>query len=115
MLFMMQPPRCKPIMADFSGLRDPPAESSLGLAVLEFFVPGHLDSFELGLVGGGGIAREAGELGDPFVHVGKADGERIDVREFVGQADGDIFEIVPAEGWRHVAPEGSFQLLVVSC
>src|SRR5260370_14077095 len=41
--------------------------------VLEFFVPGHLDGFELGFVGGGGIAGEAGELGDPFVHVGEAD------------------------------------------
>src|SRR5947208_15245882 len=102
MLFMMQPPRYKPIMADFSGLRDPPAESSLGLAVLEFLVPGHLDGFELGFVGGGGIAGEARELRDPFVHVREANGERIDVREFVGQADADIIEIVPAEGWRHV-------------
>src|SRR6266704_4002955 len=72
------------------------------LAVLEFFVPGHLDGFELGFIGSGGIAGEAGELGDPFVHVGEAHGERIDVREFVGQTDGDVLEIVPTECRRHV-------------
>src|SRR5712692_7402242 len=72
------------------------------LTVLEFFVPGHLDGFELGFVGGRGVAGEAGEFGDPFVHVGKADGEGIGVRKFVGQADGDVFEIVPTECGRHV-------------
>src|SRR6266852_2983348 len=73
----------------------------LALAVLEFFVPGHLDGFELGFVGGGGIAGEAGEFGDPFVHVSEADSERISVREFVRKCDGDVFEIVPSESWRH--------------
>jgi len=75
---------------------------ALGLTVLEFFVPGHLDGFELGFVGGGGVAGEAGEFGDPLVHVGETDGEGIGVREFVGEGDGDVFEIVPGEGWRHV-------------
>jgi REP element-mobilizing transposase RayT len=50
---------------------------------LKFFVPGHLDGFKLGFVGGRGIAGEAGELSDPFVHVGEADSEGIGVREFV--------------------------------
>ena len=54
------------------------------LAVLKFFVPGHLDGFEFGLVGGGGVACEKWELGDPFVHVGEAHGEGIGVGVFVG-------------------------------
>src|SRR2546428_9677851 len=74
----------------------------LSLAVLEFLVPGHLDGFELGFVGGGGVAGEAGELGDPLVKIGEADGKRIGVRELVGEADGNVFEIVPTECWRHV-------------
>ncbi len=60
-------------------------------SVPEFFVPGHLDGFELGFVGSGGIAGETGELGDPLVHVREADSERIGVRIFVGEADGDVF------------------------
>src|SRR5713226_489324 len=64
------------------------------LAVLEFFVPSHLDGFEFGFVGGGGIAGEAGKFGDPFVHVREADGEGIGVRKFVGQADSYVFEVV---------------------
>ena len=54
------------------------------LAVLEFFVPGHLDGFQFGFVGGGGVAGEVGEFGDPFVHVGEAHGEGIGVGVFVG-------------------------------
>ena len=65
-------------------------------------MPGHLDGFELGFVGGGGIAGEARELDDPFMHVREAHGQGIGVRIFVGQADGDIFEIISAEGWRHM-------------
>src|SRR5207247_3410269 len=48
---------------------------SLGLAVLEFLVPSHLDGFEFGFVGGRGIAGEARELRDPFVHVREARSE----------------------------------------
>ena len=65
------------------------------MAVLKFFVPGHLDGFEFAFVGGLGVAGETGELGDPFVHVGEADGERIGVGIFVGQRDGDVFDIGP--------------------
>src|SRR5260370_9838732 len=78
------------------------------LAVLEFFMPGHLDGCELGFIGSGGIAGEAGEFGDPFVHVGEAHGEGIDVREFVGQTDGDVLKIVPTECRRHVHSEKRF-------
>src|SRR5882762_2344309 len=74
----------------------------LALAVAKFFVPGHLDGFELGFVGGGRVAGKAGELGDPFVHVGEADGEGIGVRIFVSEGDGDVFEIVPTECRGHV-------------
>ena len=69
----------------------------LTLAVQEFLVPGHLDGFELGFIGGRGVAGKTGEFGDPFVHVGEADRQRIGVREFVGEADSDVFEIFPTE------------------
>ena len=73
----------------------------LALAVQEFLVPGHLDGFELRFIGGRGVAGKTGEFGDPLVHVGEADRQRIGVRMFVGQSDGYIFKIVPAECWRH--------------
>src|SRR5882672_519999 len=73
----------------------------LALAVQEFLVPGHLDGFELRFIGGRGVTGKTGEFGDPLVHVGEADGQRIGVREFVGEADSDVFEIFPAECWRH--------------
>src|SRR6266446_2885233 len=73
----------------------------LALAVQEFLVPGHLDGFELGFIGGRGVAGKTGEFGDPLVHVGEADGEWIGVRMFVGQSDGYIFKIIPTKCWRH--------------
>src|SRR5882672_2808792 len=73
----------------------------LALAVQEFLVPGHLDGFELGFIGGRGVAGKTGKFGDPLVHVGEADRERIGVRMFVGQSDGYIFKIVPTKCWRH--------------
>src|SRR6476661_11255167 len=78
----------------------------LALAVLKFFVPGHLDGFELGFVGGGGVAGKVGELDDPFVHVREADGERIGVGIFIAQRDGDVFDSLPTEFWRHVGSSG---------
>src|SRR6266850_5894959 len=73
----------------------------LALAVQEFLVPGHLDGFEFGFIGGRGVTGKTGEFGDPLVHVGEADRERIGVRMFVGQSDGYVFKIVPAECWWH--------------
>jgi hypothetical protein len=55
-----------------------------GLAVLEFFVPGHLDGFEFAFVRSCWVAGKSRELGDPFVHIGEPDGERIGVGKFVG-------------------------------
>src|SRR5882672_7499843 len=75
--------------------------AGLALTVQEFLVPSHLDGFELRFVGGRGVAGKAGEFGDPFVHVGEADRQRIGVRMFVGQSDGYIFKTVPTECWRH--------------
>jgi hypothetical protein len=84
----------------------PGAETSIEfrstLAILKFFVPGHLNRFELGFVGFLRIAGKAGELRDPFVHVRESDGERIGAREFVAQRDGDVFDGVPIKSWRHV-------------
>src|SRR6266446_2897170 len=73
----------------------------LALAVQEFLVPGHLDGFKLRFIGGRGVAGKTGEFGDPLVHVGEADGQRIGVREFVGEADSDVFDIFPTKCWRH--------------
>src|SRR5208282_4866184 len=50
---------------------------SLTLAVLKFFVPGHLDGFEFAFVRLLGIARKAGKRDHPFVEIGKADSERV--------------------------------------
>src|SRR5882724_11374983 len=80
----------------------------LALAVQEFLVPGHLDGFELRFIGGRGIAGKAGEFGDPLVHVGEADGQRIGVRMFVDQSDGYIFKTIPAECWRHFRSRKGF-------
>jgi len=63
------------------------------LAILKFLVPGHLNRFQLGFIGFLRIAGETGELGDPFVHVREADGERISIRKFVVQRDGDVFDL----------------------
>src|SRR6266478_8294065 len=73
----------------------------LALAVQEFLVPGHLDGFKLRFIGGRGVAGKTGEFGDPLVHVGEADGQRIRVREFVGEANSDVFKILPTKCWRH--------------
>src|SRR6266849_4392702 len=73
----------------------------LALAVQEFLVPGHLDGFELGLVGGRWVAGKTGKFSDPFVHVGEAHSQGIGVRMFVGQSDGYIFKIIPTKCRRH--------------
>src|SRR5258708_37150249 len=80
MLFIMQPPRCKAIMADFTGLRDVTTGGSLALAVLEFFVPGHLDGFELGFVGSGGAAGRTRGRGGRLLHCREADSEGVRCR-----------------------------------
>jgi len=54
---------------------------------LPFFMPRGLNRLEFRFVGFRGIAGKTRELGDPFVHVRKADGVRIEIGEFVGQRD----------------------------
>jgi hypothetical protein len=90
------------------GIRWPHAMSGawLLLAIFPLFVPGHLDGFELALVGFLRIAGETGEFRNPFVHVREADRERIHIRKLVGQADGDVVEIVPVESVWHARPPG---------
>src|SRR6266849_1485463 len=82
----------------------------LAPAVKEFLVPSHLDGFELRFIGGRGVAGKTGELGDPLVHVGEADSQRIGVREFVGEADSDVFEIFPTKCWRHFHSRKRFNI-----
>jgi len=80
-------------------------QRQLVLAIFKFFVPSHLDGFEFAFVGGRWVTVEAGKFSDPFVHVGKADCERIGVWVFVGQPDGDVFDLVPTELWRHLSSQ----------
>ena len=68
----------------------------LGLgAVLEFFMPRHLDGFELAFVGSCGIALEIRQFSHVAVQVGEADGEGIDFRMSFGEPDADVFGVVP--------------------
>ena len=67
------------------------------MAVLKFFVPGHLDGFEFAFVRKLGVAREAGKFNDPFVEVRKADSERVGVGMFFGELDADFFGVIPIE------------------
>jgi len=73
----------------------------LALAVLKLFVPGHLNGFELRLVGLGRIAGKPFKFRNPFVHVSEPHRERIRVRILVGQGDGDVFKAVPIKCMRH--------------
>jgi hypothetical protein len=61
------------------------------LVVFPLFVPGHLDGFELGFVGGFGVVVELIEFGDEPMEAGEADGERISVRELLVEFDPDVF------------------------
>src|SRR5271157_864382 len=73
------------------------------LAILPLLVPGHLDGFELALVGLQRIADKPRQFRDPFVQVCETHGQRIDVGMRVGQADGNVVEAVPIESLRHVS------------
>src|SRR6516162_7121338 len=67
------------------------------ISVLKFFIPGHLYGFELGLVRRLGIGGKVGKLGYVAMQVGETHFERILVRKFIGQLDGDVFGAVPAQ------------------
>jgi hypothetical protein len=71
------------------------------LTVCVFFVPGHLDAFEFAFVREFGIAGEIGERANPFVEIGEAYSEGIDVGVFFGKLDADFFYVVPVESWGH--------------
>ena len=60
-------------------------------------MPGHLDRFQFGLVGLGGIVFEAGEFSHIFVQISEADCERINFRMSLRQQDSDIFRVAPGK------------------
>jgi len=70
-------------------------------AVLEFFVPGHLDGFEFAFVRGFGVAGEVGKLNHILVEVGEADGERVQFGVSFGQKDAEVLGVVPGELFWH--------------
>ena len=74
----------------------------LFLAILPLFMPGHLDGLEFALVGFLRVTGETREFRNPLVHVGETDGQWIKVRKLVGEADGDVVQIVPVESVRRV-------------
>ena len=73
----------------------------LRLVVLKFFVPGHLDGFELAFIRKLGIAGKTRKLGDPLVQVGEADSEGIEAGMLVRELNSDFFGVVPIECRRH--------------
>ena len=66
-------------------------------AILKFFVPRHLDGFELAFVGSCRIAFEIGQFGYVAVQIGEAYGERIELGMDFGEQDADVFGVVPSE------------------
>jgi hypothetical protein len=67
------------------------------VAVLVFFEPSHLDSFEFAFGRGFGIVMEVGEFGNPGVHIGVADMGGIEVGEFFGERESDGVGLIPGE------------------
>ena len=67
------------------------------LAVLPLFVPGHLDGFEFFLVRVLGIVAEAFESRHPFMEIGESNGQRIGIRELVGERNGNVFSGRPGQ------------------
>src|ERR1700691_1270474 len=70
-------------------------------AILEFFMPRHLNGFELALIGGFRIAFKIGEFGHVAVQIGKPDGKRVKFGMSFGEKDANVFGIVPGDGFRH--------------
>src|SRR5579872_4351930 len=68
--------------------------SGLG-AVLELFVPRHLDGFELAFVRRFGIASEIGQFGHVAMQVREAHRERVDFRMCFGKQNAEVFSVVP--------------------
>src|ERR1700736_6938052 len=84
-------------------------------AVLEFFMPGHLDGFEFAFVRGGWIPLEVGQFGHVAVKVGEADGKRIEFGMSFREKNADIFGVVPSERFRHRVPCSSDALPKCNC
>src|SRR5438105_1403021 len=64
-------------------------------SIIALVEPGHLDGFQNLLAGFVRIVGEAGELADPAVQVGEADGERIHVGKLFVEGDGDLAGVCP--------------------
>jgi len=73
----------------------------LTFAALKFFVPGHLNGFEFAFVGEFRVTLEAGEFENPFMKIGEADGERVDVRMRFRELNADFLGVVPIKFVSH--------------
>jgi hypothetical protein len=81
-----------------------PHGQPLARSILIFFVPGHLDGFELRLVRFGLIVGESRQFGDITVQIREAHGQRIDIGVFFLQLNPYLFRIIPGELLRHGSP-----------
>src|SRR5277367_4623532 len=79
------------------------AETRL-LVVLKFFVPGHLNRFELSFVRQFRVASKPRKFHDPFVHIRKTHRQRVHAGMFLRQLDSDFLGIVPIKRVRHSLP-----------
>jgi hypothetical protein len=81
------------------------------MAVLKFFVPGHLDGFELPFVRKLGITGKTGELGNPLMKISEADGERVEIWKFLDELNANFLSVVPIECIRHSPAVSPFRCL----
>ena len=58
-------------------------------------MPGHLDGFELALVGFGGVVGEIVQLGHVLMQVGEPHGQRVNVGKLLLQLNADLFGVGP--------------------
>src|SRR5271167_2345794 len=74
------------------------------LGVLKFFVPGHLNRFELSFVRQFRVASKPRKFDNPFVHIRKTHRQRVHAGMLLRQLDSDFLGIVPIKRVRHSLP-----------
>ncbi|MHB8301612.1 MAG: hypothetical protein ACYDC6_02055 [Acidobacteriaceae bacterium] len=77
------------------------AAANLFANVFPFFVPGHLDRFQLAFVRLLRIVGEAFQLCHVTMQLRKANGQRVGLWEFPLELNADFFGITPRDRWRH--------------